>query len=95
MVQAGDDLAALLSAAMARAGLVPQAGDVLAIAQKIVSKAEGRSIALASVQPSAAAHELAEQTGKRVNGPPDLAIEICCDESRVREHRQGRQRHGL
>ena len=64
MVQAGDDLAVLLSAAMARADLAPQSGDVLAIAQKIVSKAEGRSIALASVQPSAAAHELAEQIGK-------------------------------
>jgi coenzyme F420-0:L-glutamate ligase/coenzyme F420-1:gamma-L-glutamate ligase len=37
---------------------------VLAVAQKIVSKAEGRSIALASVEPSAAARELAEQTGK-------------------------------
>jgi coenzyme F420-0:L-glutamate ligase/coenzyme F420-1:gamma-L-glutamate ligase len=64
MVQAGDDLAVLLSAAMARAGLTPRSGDVLAIAQKIVSKTEGRSIALASVQPSAAAHELAQQTGK-------------------------------
>lgn len=64
MVQAGDDLAALLSAAMARAGLAPQQGDVLAVAQKIVSKAEGRSIALASVTPSAAARKLAEQTGK-------------------------------
>jgi coenzyme F420-0:L-glutamate ligase/coenzyme F420-1:gamma-L-glutamate ligase len=64
MVQAGDDLAGLLSAAMTRAGLAPQSGDVLAVAQKIVSKAEGRSIALASVQPSAAARELAAQTGK-------------------------------
>jgi len=64
MVQAGDDLSGLLSAAMARAGLKPQSGDVLAVAQKIVSKGEGRSIALASVQPSAAARELAEQTGK-------------------------------
>ena len=64
MVQAGDDLAGLLSAAMARAGLTPQSGDVLAVAQKIVSKAEGRSIALASVQPSSAARELAEKTGK-------------------------------
>lgn len=64
MVQAGDDLAGLLLAAMARAGLTPQSGDVLAVAQKIVSKAEGRSVALASVQPSAAARKLAEQTGK-------------------------------
>jgi coenzyme F420-0:L-glutamate ligase/coenzyme F420-1:gamma-L-glutamate ligase len=64
MVQVGDDLAGLLSAAMARAGLRPQQGDVLAVAQKIVSKAEGRSVALASVKPSVAARELAEQTGK-------------------------------
>ena len=64
MVQAGDDLATLLSAAMVRADLAPQSGDVLAIAQKIVSKAEGRSIALASVQPSAVARDLAQQTGK-------------------------------
>lgn len=64
MVQAGDDLAAQLSAAMARAGLAPEPGDVLAIAQKIVSKAEGRSIALASVAPSQAARDLAAQTGK-------------------------------
>jgi len=64
MVQAGDDLAGLLSAAMARAGLAPQQGDVLAVAQKIVSKAEGRSVALASVRPSAAARELTAQTGK-------------------------------
>jgi coenzyme F420-0:L-glutamate ligase/coenzyme F420-1:gamma-L-glutamate ligase len=42
MVQAGDNLATLLSAAMARAGLAPEQGDVLAVAQKIVSKAEGR-----------------------------------------------------
>lgn len=64
MVQAGDDLAAQLSVAMARAGLAPEPGDVLAIAQKIVSKAEGRSIALASVAPSQAAWDLAAQTGK-------------------------------
>ncbi len=64
MVQAGDDLAAQLSAAMARAGLAPEPGDVLAIAQKIVSKAEGRSIALTSVAPSQAARDLAAQTGK-------------------------------
>jgi len=64
MVQAGDDLAALLSAALTRAGLAPQAGDVLAVAQKIVSKAEGRNITLTSIEPSAAARDLAEQTGK-------------------------------
>ncbi len=64
MVRAGDDLPPLLEDAMTRAGLMPEPGDVLAVAQKIVSKAEVRSIALASVQPSQAARDLAEQTGK-------------------------------
>lgn len=64
LVKAGDDLAALLRAALQRAAITPQAGDVLAVAQKIVSKAEGRSIALASVRPSPAATTLAAQTGK-------------------------------
>ena len=64
LVQAGDDLAGLLSAAIERAGLTSQSDDVLAVAQKIVSKVEGRSIALASVKPSQAARDLAEQTGK-------------------------------
>ncbi len=64
LVKAGDDLAALLRAALQRAAITPQAGDVLAVAQKIVSKAEGRSIALASVRPSSAATTLAAQTGK-------------------------------
>jgi coenzyme F420-0:L-glutamate ligase / coenzyme F420-1:gamma-L-glutamate ligase len=64
LVQAGDDLAALLADALARADLSPRPGDVLALAQKVVSKAEGRSVPLASVAPSAAALRLAAETGK-------------------------------
>jgi coenzyme F420-0:L-glutamate ligase/coenzyme F420-1:gamma-L-glutamate ligase len=64
MVQAGDDLGAMLAEGMARAGLSPRPYDVLAVAQKVVSKAEGRSVPLASVTPSAAARRLAEETGK-------------------------------
>jgi len=37
LVQAGDDLAALLADALARADLSPQPGDVLALAQKGVT----------------------------------------------------------
>ena len=55
MVQAGDDLAALIADGLARAGLQPRDGDVLVLAQKIVSKAEGRSVDLATVTPSARA----------------------------------------
>ena len=55
MVRPGDDLAALLIAAFARAELTPENGDVLAVAQKIVSKAEGRLIDLDTIAPSARA----------------------------------------
>lgn len=64
MVQPGDDLAALIEAGLARAGLALQPGDVLVLAQKIVSKAEGRAVALDSVVPSPQAEELARELGK-------------------------------
>jgi coenzyme F420-0:L-glutamate ligase/coenzyme F420-1:gamma-L-glutamate ligase len=63
-VHAGDDVAALLLGALGRAGLALQDGDVLAVAQKIISKAEGRQVRLADVTPSARAVELAGQVGK-------------------------------
>ena len=63
-VQPGDDLPALLLAALDRAGLGLQAGDALVITSKIVSKAEGRIVELREVAPSDAAHELAARTGK-------------------------------
>jgi coenzyme F420-0:L-glutamate ligase / coenzyme F420-1:gamma-L-glutamate ligase len=50
----GDDLAALIAE---RAGL--EDGDVLVVAQKVVSKAEGRVVRLADVEPSEQARELA------------------------------------
>ena len=56
----GDDLAGLLAAA---AGSLAD-GDVLVVAQKVVSKAEGRLIALASVQPSERALALGAEHGK-------------------------------
>jgi coenzyme F420-0:L-glutamate ligase/coenzyme F420-1:gamma-L-glutamate ligase len=64
LVRPGDDLAALIRDALARAGLALEQGDVLVIAQKVVSKAEGRFVRLGSVRPSADALRLAERTGK-------------------------------
>jgi coenzyme F420-0:L-glutamate ligase/coenzyme F420-1:gamma-L-glutamate ligase len=63
-VRAGDDLAALLAAAAARLedGLSPS--DVLAVAHKVVSKAEGRTVALAAVTPGDRARALATAHGK-------------------------------
>jgi coenzyme F420-0:L-glutamate ligase / coenzyme F420-1:gamma-L-glutamate ligase len=53
-VREGDDLAALLAAAASF-----EDGDVLVVAQKVVSKAEGRVVSLDGVEPSEAARELA------------------------------------
>ncbi len=58
-VRPGDDLPALLAERAAFA-----AGDVLVVAHKVVSKAEGRIVALADVEPSPRAVELAEPWGK-------------------------------
>lgn len=61
---AGDDLAALTVAALERADLQLQSTDVLVFAQKVVSKAEGRRVDLASVTASAAALEVARTVQK-------------------------------
>jgi coenzyme F420-0:L-glutamate ligase/coenzyme F420-1:gamma-L-glutamate ligase len=54
----------LLLAAIARADVPLQTGDILVLAQKIISKAEGRIVPLASVTPSARAQSLAHEAGK-------------------------------
>ena len=63
-VAEGDDLAGLVREALARTGIAPADGDVLVVAQKVVSKSEGRRVALATVEPSARAIELAGVTNK-------------------------------
>jgi coenzyme F420-0:L-glutamate ligase/coenzyme F420-1:gamma-L-glutamate ligase len=63
-VRAGDDLAALVLAALRLSGVTLQAGDILVLAQKIVSKAEGRMVALSTVEPSERARELAARAVK-------------------------------
>ena len=64
LVQPGDDLAALIIEAAEAAGLSLIAGDILVMAQKIVSKAEGRLVRLADVTPGEEALRLAQETGK-------------------------------
>ncbi len=63
-IEPGCDLATELLRAMTRANLAFEAGDVLVVAQKIVSKAEGRFLDLQTVQPSAQALDVAARTGK-------------------------------
>ena len=47
-----DDLVALIGEGLTRGGIVPREGDVFVLTQKIVSKAEGRMVDLATVIPS-------------------------------------------
>ena len=54
-IEEGDDLAGLLAEAAGRTGGFEN-GDVLVVAQKAVSKAEGRVVALADIEPSEEAH---------------------------------------
>jgi coenzyme F420-0:L-glutamate ligase/coenzyme F420-1:gamma-L-glutamate ligase len=78
LVQPGDDLAQLIREALLRADLSLTSGDVLVIAQKVVSKAEGRFARLDRVRPSAEALRLAAQAGK----DPRL-VEVILGESRA------------
>lgn len=63
-IRPGQDLARAAIAAVQASGLALTDGDVLVCAQKVVSKAEGRQVALADVTPGARALELAAKTGK-------------------------------
>jgi coenzyme F420-0:L-glutamate ligase/coenzyme F420-1:gamma-L-glutamate ligase len=76
MVQAGDDLSALLGDALVAGGFVARDGDVVVVAQKIVSKAEGRVVDVATVVPSAEAVRI----GGEISKDPRL-VEIVLGES--------------
>ncbi len=64
LVAPGDDLAGLILAALPSDDAWLQDGDVVVIAQKVVSKAEGRSVDLGTVTPSPRAVEIAAQAHK-------------------------------
>jgi coenzyme F420-0:L-glutamate ligase/coenzyme F420-1:gamma-L-glutamate ligase len=63
-VTPGDDLAALIAGSLAAGGIGLEASDVLVVTQKVVSKAEGRVVELASVTPGEDARAWAERWGK-------------------------------
>jgi coenzyme F420-0:L-glutamate ligase/coenzyme F420-1:gamma-L-glutamate ligase len=64
LVEAGDDLVALIVDALAGQGTALADGDIVVITSKIVSKAEGRLVDLATVSPSSRARTLAAATDK-------------------------------
>jgi coenzyme F420-0:L-glutamate ligase/coenzyme F420-1:gamma-L-glutamate ligase len=63
-VQPGDDLAQQIMDSLAANGLSLQPGDVVACAQKIISKAEGRYARLEDANPTPLAEDWARRTGK-------------------------------
>lgn len=85
MIRAGDDLPRLVAQALSRIGLDLADGDVVCIAQKIVSKAEGRAVPLAIVQPGSEAIRLARETDK----DPRLVQLILDESTEVMRHRPG------
>jgi coenzyme F420-0:L-glutamate ligase/coenzyme F420-1:gamma-L-glutamate ligase len=64
LVEPGNELASMTSDACLKAGIALNDGDVVVIAQKIVSKAEGRYVNLSDVTPSAQSKALAIQLKK-------------------------------
>jgi coenzyme F420-0:L-glutamate ligase/coenzyme F420-1:gamma-L-glutamate ligase len=81
----GDDLVVLIGECVVHAGLVPRGGDVFVLTQKIVSKAEGRMVDLATVKPSTEAIELAGKVQK----DPRLVELILSESVRVVRARPG------
>ena len=75
-VQNGDDVAAVIDGALLAQGTPLERGDVLVVTQKIISKAEGRVVALAGVEPSARAIAWAEAWEKDAR-----AVELVLRES--------------
>jgi coenzyme F420-0:L-glutamate ligase / coenzyme F420-1:gamma-L-glutamate ligase len=64
LVREGDPLASMIARALTNAGITFNAGDIVVIAQKIVSKAEGRIVRLNDVEPSSTARTLAQESMK-------------------------------
>jgi len=64
LIKPGDDLGTLIAGGLVQGSLQLRAQDVIVVAQKIVSKAEGRSVELATVKPSPHAVALAQEVQK-------------------------------
>ena len=84
-INRGDDLAPILTAAFDRTNTPFKDGDVVVIAQKIISKSEGRRVDLTSVRPSAEARKLALDTEK----DPRLAELILQESTEIVRKRLG------
>jgi coenzyme F420-0:L-glutamate ligase/coenzyme F420-1:gamma-L-glutamate ligase len=95
LVRPGDDLGVLIADSLSRQGIQLVDGDVLAVAQKVVSKAEGRYVSLRDVTPSEPAEKLACETEK----DPRLVEVILSESKEVLRYRSNlivtAHRHGF
>lgn len=94
LVGPGDDLASMIATGLCQAGILPIDGDVVVVAQKIVSKAEGRFVDLVDVVPSERAKELAAVVHKdprlvEVILSESTEVVRCRKDVLVVAHRQG------
>jgi coenzyme F420-0:L-glutamate ligase/coenzyme F420-1:gamma-L-glutamate ligase len=64
LIHPGDDLAEIIWSSLKKTTISLLEGDILVVAQKIISKAERRLVNLATVRPTSHAYELARQTEK-------------------------------
>jgi coenzyme F420-0:L-glutamate ligase/coenzyme F420-1:gamma-L-glutamate ligase len=85
LIRQGDNLAQIILNSLAENNISLQDNDIFVLAQKIVSKAEGRSVNLAAVTPSPRAVELANRTGK----DPRVVELILCESNEVLRTRVG------
>lgn len=84
-IRPGDDLVAAIVGALRGTGLLPEAGDVVVVAHKVVSKAEGAVVDLRTISPGARAAELSIEAKK----DPRLVEVILRDSTSVRRVRPG------
>ena len=95
LVSPGDDISALILQSVKNSDLRLEAGDILVIAQKIISKSEGRFVRLSELNPSTSAAELAELTGK----DPRLIELILSESHKIVRYRPGviivENKHGV
>ncbi len=85
LIKQGDDLVKVITAGIDRAGINLRTGDIIAIAQKIVSKAQGRFIDLNDVEPSLRAIEVARRTKK----DPRFVEVVLSESAEVLREREG------
>ncbi|MFX1510396.1 MAG: coenzyme F420-0:L-glutamate ligase [Promethearchaeota archaeon] len=85
VIQPNDDIGSRICQATKDGGFPLFSGDILVIAQTIISRAEGRIVNLSNIKPSAEAQSLADKLDKR----PELVEVILQESNRVVRAEQG------